>query len=81
MNRQERIFQTCLYMGALLLVLLADWHWFTGRCPQGNQVLGAELYPLIYGAFFVFIGGCLGAAVYFGRKARPRVTKHRNKRK
>ena len=51
MSRQERIFQTCLYMGALLLVLLADWHWFAGRCPQGNQVLGAKLYPLITALF------------------------------
>ena len=81
MSRQERIFQTCLYMGALLLVLLADWHWFAGRCPQGNQVLGAELYPLIYGAFFAAIGGCFGAAAYFGKKTRPRVTGRRNKHK
>ncbi|MCI8374983.1 MAG: hypothetical protein HFI29_06060 [Lachnospiraceae bacterium] len=81
MSRQERIFQTCLYMGALLLVLAADWHWFAGRCPQGNYLLRTELYPVIYGGFLAAIGGCLGAAVYFGRKARPKLTGRRHKRK
>lgn len=81
MNRQEQIFQACLYMGALMLVLTADWHWYAGRYPQGNVLLRAELYPLIYGAFLVAIGGCFGAAIYFGRKARPRLTGQKHKRK
>lgn len=81
MNRQERIFQACLYMAALLLVLLADWHWYASRFPQGNSVLRAEFYPLIYGAFLTAIGGCSCAAFYFGRKMRPRQTGHRSKKK
>lgn len=81
MSRQERIFQLCLYIGVLLLVLLADWHWYAGRFPQGNSILKVELYPLIYGAFFMAIGGSLGTAAYFGRKAQSKVTGHRNKRK
>ncbi len=81
MSKQERFFQICLYMGALLLVLIADWHWYAGRYPQGNSVLKAELYPLIYGAFLAATGTCFVGAIYFGRKAGPRVMGHRNKKK
>lgn len=81
MNRMERISQICLYMGALLLVLFMDWHWYARRYPFGNALLKAEFFPVIYIAYVVAIIGCFGTAAYFNLKSMPKRTGHKDKRK
>lgn len=81
MSRLERISQICLYMGALLLVLLMDWHWYAKHYPSGNPLLKVELFPVIYAVFAAGTIGCLGLAAYFNWKSTPRHIGHKDKRK
>lgn len=81
MSKFERISQTCLYVGALMLVLFMDWCWYASHYPMGNILLKIEIFPLIYVGFLVTIGGAFGLAIYFGCKARPSYTRQKDKRK
>lgn len=81
MSKLERISQACLYMGALLAVLFADWHWYAGHYPAGNALLRAEFYPIIYTVFFAAAIGCFAAAICLKQKARPRQTGHEKRKR
>lgn len=80
MNKLERISQACIYMGALLSVLSADWHWYARHYPSGNVLLGAEFYPAIYVMLFVAAIGCFAAAACLKQKAKPRQTGHEKRK-
>ena len=34
MNKSEKRAQTFLYMGVLLTLIAADWHWYLGEFPE-----------------------------------------------
>lgn len=81
MSKLEQISQTCLYMGALLLVLFMDWCWYAKHYPLGNDLLKAEFFPVIYGVLVITTVVFFGLAFYFNWKSRPKHMGQREKKK
>lgn len=48
MNKSEKRAQTFLYMGVLLTLIAADWHWYPGEFPEESFVAGLPVMKVVY---------------------------------
>ena len=61
MNKSEKRAQTFLYMGVLLTLIAADWHWYLGEFPEESFVAGLPVMQVVYVLWIAAIVICLSA--------------------
>ena len=87
MNKSEKRAQTFLYMGVLLTLIAADWHWYLGEFPEESFVAGLPVMKVVYVLWLAAIVICLAASAVFFWKLRKqeaaytRKNKHRRENK
>ena len=52
MNKSEKRAQTFLYMGVLLTLIAADWHWYLGEFPEESFVAGLPVMVFPFSSVF-----------------------------
>lgn len=70
MNKSEKRAQTFLYMGVLLTLIAADWHWYLGEFPEESFVAGLPVMKVVYVLWIAAIVICLAASAVFFWKLR-----------
>ena len=72
---------TFLYVGVLMALIAADWHWYAGKYPDGSFILRLPYIKILYLVYLVIMAVCLIAAGNFFWKDRPRKTGHLKREK
>ena len=77
MNKSEKRAQTFLYMGVLLTLIAADWHWYLGEFPEESFVAGLPVMKVVYVLWIAAIVICLAASAVFFWKLRKQEAAYR----
>lgn len=70
MNKSEKRAQTFLYIGVLLGLIAADWHWYLGEFSGESFVTGLPFIKAVYVLWIAAIIVCLMASGIFFWKLR-----------
>lgn len=75
MSKSEKRAQTFLYIGVLLALIAADWHWYLDEFAGESFVTGLSFMKVVYVLWIGAIIICLAVSAYFsgsfGSRRRP----------
>ena len=81
MSKSEKRAQTFLYIGVLLALIAADWHWYLGEFAGESFVTGLPFMKAVYVLWIGAIIICLAASGVFFWKLRKQEAAYTRKNK
>ena len=81
MSKSEKRAQTFLYIGVLLALIAADWHWYLGEFAGESFVTGLPFMKVVYVLWMAAIVLCLAVSGVFFWKLRKQEAAYSRKNK
>lgn len=81
MSKSEKRAQTFLYIGVLLALIAADWHWYLGEFAGESFVTGLPFMKAVYVLWIGAIIICLAVSGVFFWKLRKQEAAYTRKNK